>query len=112
MMMFSGLVWVGWFTSCGSATGIVCVTTGMVIRKMISSTSMTSTSGVVLIVATSCVVLVVAARPIAHRHAQALLRGRPFGLARSPPTSSAMQVGRRSCARGPWPTLLRRISQL
>jgi hypothetical protein len=38
--------------SFGSWTGIDVVTTGMVIRKMISRTSMTSTSGVVLIVET------------------------------------------------------------
>ncbi len=36
--------------SFGSRTGIDVVTTGIVIRKMISSTSMMSTSGVVLIV--------------------------------------------------------------
>jgi hypothetical protein len=35
----------------GSSTGTEVVTTGMVIRKMISSTSITSTSGVVLIAA-------------------------------------------------------------
>src|SRR5882757_7855760 len=49
MTMFSGLVCVGWLRSAGSCTGTVWVTTGMVIRKMISNTSMTSTSGVVLI---------------------------------------------------------------
>src|SRR5450755_552496 len=49
MSMFSGLVWRGMLVSFGSTTGIVCVTTGIVIRKMMSSTSITSTSGVVLI---------------------------------------------------------------
>src|SRR5580765_323118 len=49
MVMFSGLVWVGILTAFGSFTGTVLVITGMVIRKMISSTSITSTSGVVLI---------------------------------------------------------------
>src|SRR5450631_3244247 len=48
MSMFSGLVWRGMLVSFGSTTGIVCVTTGIVIRKMMSSTSITSTSGVVL----------------------------------------------------------------
>src|SRR5882762_10305174 len=47
--MFSGLVWRGWFVSFGSCNCTVWVTTGIVIRKMISSTSITSTSGVVLI---------------------------------------------------------------
>ncbi len=46
--MFSGLVWVGTLRSLGSSRGTVWVTTGMVMRKMMSSTSMTSTKGVVL----------------------------------------------------------------
>src|SRR5215831_16182498 len=50
MMMFSGLVSRISFRSFGSWTGIDVLTTGIVIRKMISSTSMMSTSGVVLIV--------------------------------------------------------------
>src|SRR5918993_5882365 len=37
----------------GSCTAIVCVTTGMVIRKMMRSTSITSTSGVVLMAETT-----------------------------------------------------------
>src|SRR5882672_354736 len=49
MTMFSGLVWVGRLRSRGRSTGMFCTTTGMVIRKMMSSTSITSTSGVVLI---------------------------------------------------------------
>src|SRR5215475_10435257 len=49
MVMFSGLVWVGMFTAFGNSTLMVLLMTGMVMRKMISSTSMTSTSGVVLI---------------------------------------------------------------
>src|SRR5438132_3168595 len=49
MTMFSGLVCVGRLRSRGSSTGTFWITTGMVIRKMISSTSITSTSGVVLI---------------------------------------------------------------
>src|SRR5881394_997623 len=49
MTMFSGLVCVGRLRSFGSSTGTFCTTTGMVMRKMISSTSITSTSGVVLI---------------------------------------------------------------
>src|SRR5271156_2993131 len=48
MLMFSGFVCVGTFVSFGSSTCTVLVTTGMVMRKMINSTSMTSTSGVVL----------------------------------------------------------------
>jgi hypothetical protein len=51
--MFSGLVCVTWLRSSGSLSGTVCVTTGMVIRKMISSTSITSTNGVVLIAETT-----------------------------------------------------------
>ena len=47
-MMFSGLVWVGMFTALGRSSFTVFLITGMVIRKMISSTNMTSTSGVVL----------------------------------------------------------------
>src|SRR5689334_15220287 len=39
--------------SCGRLTGTVCTTTGIVIRKMISSTSITSTSGVVLMAETT-----------------------------------------------------------
>src|SRR5512133_1200141 len=48
MMTFSGLVSRTSTRSLGSCTGIDVVTTGMVIRKMISSTSITSTRGVVL----------------------------------------------------------------
>src|SRR5580765_5304114 len=51
--MFSGLVLRAWFSSTGILTGTVYVTTGIVIRKMIRSTSITSTSGVVLIVETT-----------------------------------------------------------
>src|SRR5215472_18471446 len=51
MVMFSGLVWVGMLTAFGSVTGTVLVITGIVIRKMMSSTSITSTSGVVLMLA-------------------------------------------------------------
>src|SRR3989442_9564208 len=47
--MFSGLVCVGRLRSRGSSSGTFWITTGMVMRKMISSTSITSTSGVVLI---------------------------------------------------------------
>src|SRR4029077_9823483 len=50
-VMFSGLVCVGMLTALGSSTLTVLLITGMVIRKMISSTSMTSTRGVVLMVA-------------------------------------------------------------
>src|SRR5262245_48598188 len=52
--MFSGLVCVGTLRSLGNVSWIDCVTTGMVIRKMISSTSITSTSGVVLMVEFIC----------------------------------------------------------
>src|SRR5215467_13753922 len=47
--MFSGLVMRMTLVSLGRFSAIDCVTTGMVIRKMISSTSITSTRGVVLI---------------------------------------------------------------
>src|SRR5271155_1620085 len=53
MTIFCGLVWVTWLRSFGSTSGTVCVTTGMVIRKMISSTNITSTSGVVLMADTT-----------------------------------------------------------
>src|SRR5436190_3517502 len=49
MTMFSGLVCVGRLRSYGSSNATFCTTTGMVMRNMISSTSITSTSGVVLI---------------------------------------------------------------
>src|ERR1700743_1576016 len=48
--MFSGLVTVTTLRSLGSSSVIDCVTTGIVIRKMISRTSITSTRGVVLMV--------------------------------------------------------------
>jgi len=51
MTMFSGLVCVGRLRSFGNCSSMLCVTTGTVIRKMISSTSITSTNGVVLMVA-------------------------------------------------------------
>src|ERR1700730_46389 len=51
MVMFSGLVRVAILTAFGRTTGTVLVITGIVMRKMMSSTSMTSTSGVVLILA-------------------------------------------------------------
>src|SRR6476620_8259352 len=51
--MFSGLVSRTSLRSFGSTTGMELRTTGTVMRKMISRTSMTSTSGVVLIVETT-----------------------------------------------------------
>ena len=45
---FSGFVVVGSNTTLGRVIGTVWMTTGTVIRKMMSNTSMTSTSGVVL----------------------------------------------------------------
>src|SRR5687768_18238717 len=51
--MFSGFVSRTSTVSFGSVTGIDGATTGTVIRKMISSTSITSTSGVVLIAETT-----------------------------------------------------------
>src|SRR5688500_16708135 len=47
--MFSGAVLVASLRTLGNSTGMVCVITGMVIMNTISSTNMTSTSGVVLI---------------------------------------------------------------
>jgi hypothetical protein len=46
--MFSGLVLVASLRTLGNSTGTVCVITGMVIMKTMSSTNITSTSGVVL----------------------------------------------------------------
>src|SRR5438105_6012341 len=51
--MFSGLVWRAMLVSLGSCIATVCVTTGIVIRKMINSTSITSTNGVVLMLETT-----------------------------------------------------------
>ena len=53
IVMFSGLVSRTSMRCFGSSTWIDVVTTGIVIRKMISSTSITSTSGVVLIAETT-----------------------------------------------------------
>src|SRR5207247_964660 len=50
IVMFSGLVMVGILRALGSVTGICLITTGTVIKKMISKTSITSTRGVVLMV--------------------------------------------------------------
>src|ERR1700730_4803929 len=50
-VMFSGFVVVGMLTAFGRSTFTVRVMTGIVMRNIMSSTSMTSTSGVVLIVA-------------------------------------------------------------
>src|SRR5580658_5268922 len=49
IVMFSGLVCVGMLFALGTFLTTSLVMTGMVIRKMISNTNMTSTSGVVLI---------------------------------------------------------------
>src|SRR5437868_1106217 len=49
MTMFSGLVCVGRLRSFGRSSAMFWTTTGMVMRKMMSRTSITSTSGVVLI---------------------------------------------------------------
>src|ERR1700740_2668060 len=51
--MFSGLVFNTRLRSTGNLIGTLLITPGLVIRKMISSTSMTSTSGVVLMVETT-----------------------------------------------------------
>src|SRR5882672_2502376 len=51
--MFSGLVIRGRLRSFGSCTGTVWVTTGIVMRKMIKRTNMTSTRGVVLMLETT-----------------------------------------------------------
>src|SRR5690242_9969437 len=48
--MFSGLVCVGMFTAFGRFCTTVFVITGIVIRKMINNTNITSTNGVVLMV--------------------------------------------------------------
>src|SRR5580700_2135917 len=50
-VMFSGFVCVGIFTAVGKSTFTVLLITGMVMRKMINSTNMTSTRGVVLMFA-------------------------------------------------------------
>src|ERR1700747_44884 len=50
MVMFSGLVWVGMLTALGRVSGTVLVITGIVMRKMMSSTSITPTSAVLLMV--------------------------------------------------------------
>ena len=90
MVMFSGLVSVGMLTACGSSSLIVLVITGTVIRKMMRSTSITSTSGVVLI---SAIIAPSSVPPIAHRHGDFLrcLRGRAY--------ERAAAGGRRPAAR-------------
>src|SRR6202000_2559255 len=50
-VMFSGFVCVGMFTALGKSTFTVLLITGIVIRKMMSNTNMTSTRGVVLMLA-------------------------------------------------------------
>src|SRR5262249_35665960 len=50
MTIFSGFVCVGIFFAFGRSTGTTFTITGMVIRKMMRSTSITSTKGVVLMV--------------------------------------------------------------
>src|SRR5581483_1562735 len=47
-VMFSGLVCVGMFTALGKSTFTVLLMTGIVMRKMMSNTNITSTRGVVL----------------------------------------------------------------
>jgi hypothetical protein len=49
MVMFSGFVCVGMFAAFGIVTFAIFWITGTVIKKMMSNTSMMSTSGVVLI---------------------------------------------------------------
>ena len=108
--MFSGLVWRGTLRFLRQlSAGSIWVTTGIVIRKMISSTSITSTSGVVLMVEIDFVL--VAAGADVHRH------GAPLGLSArgaatlaapiSTPCRSPPKVRTASIA-----TLLRRTSQL
>src|SRR3954470_10148609 len=53
-VMFSGFVCVGMLTAFGRSTFTVLLMTGMVIRKMMSRTNMTSTSGVVLMLFITC----------------------------------------------------------
>src|ERR1700734_4211020 len=50
-VMFSGFVCVGMFTAFGRSTFTVLLITGIVMRKMMSSTNMTPTRGVVLMLA-------------------------------------------------------------
>ena len=103
--MFSGLVSRISLRSFGSWTGIDVVTTGIVIRKMISSTSITSTSGVVLMVETTSssspaagpTLIAIAQRPTAAG----------FGALSSTACRSAPKPRTRSIA-----ALLRRTSQL
>ena len=98
--------------SFGSVSGTVCVTTGIVIRKMISSTSITSTSGVVLIVETTSSSSLLGA--YVHRHGGLRSAGLQRAAARVPmrapistPCRSAPKRRTDSIV-----TLLRRTSQL
>src|SRR5246127_1945055 len=103
MVMFSGLVCVGMLTAFGNCTGTVFVITGMVIRKMMSSTSITSTSGVVLMVAMTFTspepaptfmgmgLPLSAGASLADR--QRLGAGRPCAAAFGADTGSAHQIG-------------------
>src|SRR5580700_11722914 len=100
--MFSGLVWVGMLTAFGRSTFTVLLMTGIVMRKMINSTSITSTSGVVLMLAMappdSCPTLIAmvgyslkhpvpAAQPC--RCARLLDDGRSLGRGRTHATGAA-----------------------
>ena len=69
MTMFSGLVLRGQVAFLRQfELARDCVTTGMVMRKMISSTSITSTSGVVLMVAFSLVLVAIGTGAKVHGH--------------------------------------------
>jgi hypothetical protein len=115
--MFSGLVCVGTLRSLGSSSLIDWVTTGIVIRKMISSTSITSTSGRGVDGRVHLLFAVVAGRADVHGHGELLQsRGQPLAAASGACPSLAGRstlctVARTSRTRVHH-ALLRRISQL
>jgi hypothetical protein len=113
MTMFSGLVCVGTLRSFGSSTGTFCTTTGMVMRKMISITSITSTSGVVLIAAiTSSSAPVSWPTAIAMAYLAAAAAGAGRRVPAALPLSSTMCRSAPKARRCSSATLLRRTSQL
>src|SRR5437764_13801663 len=112
MVMFSGLVCVGMLTAFGNVTFTVFVITGMVMRKMMRSTSITSTSGVVLMVAITLTsppppepsLMAMASPPsagVSLSDRRRLGAGRPRPAAFAADSGSAhqvgMQIGRASC---------------
>ena len=99
MSMFSGRVCRGVLLSRGRFSAIVWVTTGIVIRKMISSTSITSTSGVVLMSETTSSSSPAAPEPDRHVRSRLAPQLQRLSARRRSARPSARRADRRrSCA--------------